>query len=234
VDALSDVLAAIRLDGAVYIKAEFKAPWCVETQYGLHTAATRLPRADHIVFFHLLTDGSCKARLVDGNEEVEVAAGDLLLFPHDNRHLLGSDLMLSPAPVGSEAIEGLIEMRWGGDGEATRFICGYLACDRRACRALLGPLPAMLRIPLGDISKSGWLGDLLHIGVQESLATRRVPAHASSPSRRDSTCGRGPVLRARAPGRPRPHRGQKTLRCERRSTWAPGCEPDDFSRRDAF
>ena len=91
------------------------------------------------------------------NEEVEVAAGDLLLFPHDHRHLLGSDLMLSPAPVGSEAIEGLIEMRWGGDGEATRFICGYLACDRR-CRALLGPLPAMLRIPLGDISKSGWLG----------------------------------------------------------------------------
>ena len=78
---------------------------------GLHTAATRLPRADHIVFFHLLTDGSCKARLVDGNEEVEVAAGDLLLFPHDHRHLLGSDLMLSPAPVGSEAIEGLIEMR---------------------------------------------------------------------------------------------------------------------------
>jgi AraC family transcriptional regulator, alkane utilization regulator len=30
----------------------------------------------------------------------------------------------------------------------------------------------MLRIPLGDISKSGWLGDLLHIGVQESLAKR--------------------------------------------------------------
>ena len=109
---------------------------------------------------------------MDGNEEVEVAAGDLLLFPHDHRHLLGSDLMLSPAPVGSEAIEGLIEMRWGGDGEATRFICGYLACDRRACRALLGPLPAMLRIPLGDISKSGWLGDLLHIGVEESLAKR--------------------------------------------------------------
>jgi Cupin len=51
VDALSDVLVAIRLAGAVYIKAEFKAPWCVETQYGLHTAAT----------------------------EVEVAAGDLLL-----------------------------------------------------------------------------------------------------------------------------------------------------------
>lgn len=142
-DALSDILAAIRLDGAVCVKAEFKAPWCVQTQYGLPTAASRLPRSDHIVFFHLLTDGSCLARLADGSKEVEVTAGDLLLFPHDHRHILGTDLTLSPAPVGSEPLEGLVEVRSGGDGEATRFICGYLACDRRACRALLGPLPAI-------------------------------------------------------------------------------------------
>jgi hypothetical protein len=137
VDALSDVLAAIRLDGAVYIKAEFKAPWCVETQYGLHTAASRLPRSDHIVFFHLLTDGSCKARLVDGSEEFEVAAGDLLLFPHDHRHLLGTDLTLSPAPVGSDAIEGLIEMRWGGDGEGRDYPVAILpatAAPAARCR----------------------------------------------------------------------------------------------------
>lgn len=171
-DALSDVLAAIRLDGAVYVKAEFTAPWCVETQYGLHTAARRLPRSDHIVFFHLLTDGSCRARLVDGGEEIEVEAGDLLLFPRDHRHILGTDLKLPPAPVGSEQLEGLIEMRYGGDGEATRFICGYLACDKRASRALLGALPPMLRIPLSDVATSGWLADLLHLGVQESLAKR--------------------------------------------------------------
>jgi AraC family transcriptional regulator, alkane utilization regulator len=58
VDALSDVLAAIRLDGAVYVKAEFTAPWSSRHNNGLHTAARRLPRSDHIVFFHLLTDGS--------------------------------------------------------------------------------------------------------------------------------------------------------------------------------
>jgi AraC-like DNA-binding protein len=63
-------------------------------------------------------------------------------------------------------------MRYGGDGEATRFICGYLACDKRASRALLGALPPMLRIPLSDVATSGWLADLLHLGVQESLAKR--------------------------------------------------------------
>jgi AraC family transcriptional regulator, alkane utilization regulator len=66
----------------------------------------------------------------------------------------------------------LIQMRHGGSGEATRFICGYLACDRRASRVLLGSLPPMLRIPLGDVSTSGWLPDLLRLGVQESLAQR--------------------------------------------------------------
>lgn len=172
-DALSDVLSAIRLDGAVYVDAEFTAPWCVATQYGLHTAAPKLPDSDHVVFFHLLTDGSCLARLADGGETVKVEAGDVLLFPRDDRHVLGSDLKLPFAEVRNPSPEsGLLELRAGGGGQATRFICGYLACDRRASRALLGALPPMLRIPLGDISLNGWLADLLRVGVQESQAQR--------------------------------------------------------------
>jgi AraC-like DNA-binding protein len=173
VDALSDVLSAIRLDGAVYVDAEFTAPWCVATQYGLHTAAPKLPDSDHVVFFHLLTDGSCFARLAGGSDIVEVKAGDLLLLTHDDLHVLGSDLKLPFSEVGSPPPEtGLLELRAGGGGEATRFICGYLACDRRASRALLGALPPMLRISLGDVSLSGWLADLLRLGVQESRAER--------------------------------------------------------------
>jgi AraC-like DNA-binding protein len=172
-DALSDVLSAIRLDGAVYVNAEFTAPWCVATQYGLHTAAPRLPDSDHVVFFHLLTDGSCLARLADGSEIIEVKAGDLLLLPRDDLHVIGSDLKLPFAEVRSAPPEtGLLQLRAGGGGATTRFICGYLACDRRASHALLGSLPPILRIPLGDISLSGWLADLLRVGVQESQAQR--------------------------------------------------------------
>lgn len=174
VDPLSDVLSAVRLDGAIYIDAEFTAPWCVETQYGLHTARPELPTSDHVVFFHLLTHGTCLARLAEGQEIVEVKAGDLLLLPNDDLHLLGSDLSLpadgmrsSPPPAG-----GLLELRLGGGGEATRFICGFLACDRRASRVLLESLPPMLRLELGDISLTGWLADLLRLGVAESRAQK--------------------------------------------------------------
>lgn len=172
-DALSDVLSAVRLDGAVYVNAEFTAPSCVATRYGLHSAAPKLPDTDHVVFFHLLTDGSCLARLAGGGEEIRVEAGDLLLLAHDDLHILGSDLELPVAEVRSSPPEaGLLVLRAGGGGQATKFICGYLACDRRGSRALLGSLPPLLRIPLGDVSLSGWLADLLRLGVQESRAER--------------------------------------------------------------
>jgi AraC-like DNA-binding protein len=177
VDVLSEVLAAVRLDGAFYIDAEFTAPWCVATKYGLHVASGRLPAADHnIVFFHLLTEGQCWARLASGSEPVLAVAGDLLLFPNDHLHILGSDPTLPPAdasePVVPDPAEPMVRMRFGGGGEPTKFVCGYLACDRRMVRPLLDSFPDMLRIPLGDVSGNGWLAELLRLGVQESLAQR--------------------------------------------------------------
>ena len=143
------------------------------TQYGLHSAAPKLPDTDHVVFFHLLTEGSCLVRLASGTEESRVEAGDLLLLAHDDLHVLGSDLNLPFAEVRSAPPQsGLLEFRAGGGGEATKFICGYLACDRRASRALLGSLPPMLRVSLGDVSRGGWLADLLRLGVEESRAQR--------------------------------------------------------------
>jgi cupin len=117
-DALSEVLSAIRLDGAVYVNAEFTAPWCVATQCGLHSAAPRLPETDHVVFFHLLTAGSCLARLAGGSEVIEVKAGDLLLRAHDDLHVLGSDLALPFAEVRSAPWKPAC---WNsGQGEAAR------------------------------------------------------------------------------------------------------------------
>jgi AraC family transcriptional regulator, alkane utilization regulator len=92
---------------------------------------------------------------------------------HDDLHLLGSDLSVPFAEVkNAPPAGGLLEFRAGGGGKATKFICGYLACDRRASRALLSSLPPMLRVSLGDISRGGWLADLLRLGVQESRGGR--------------------------------------------------------------
>ena len=170
-DALSEVLQAIRLDGALYLDAEFTAPWCIEAQFGLHTAANRLPRSEHIAFFHVLIDGTCRARLVDGGDVLDLKPGDILMFPHDHLHLMGSDVSLPPAErsqVVDKRSGGMFRIEHGGGGPMTRFVCGYLAVDPRVCRPLFSALPRMLSVSIGE--DAAWLLQMLRVGVQESLA----------------------------------------------------------------
>ena len=176
-DALSDVLKSVRLEGAVYLNAEFTAPWCVESRHGLEGVKARLAGADHVVFFHFFVEGGCKVPIDDGGV-LQVAGGDLVLFPLGDRQLMGSDLRLKPveaatlveADAGSEG--EIIHLRHGGGGERTRVVCGYLACNRSVCRPLFEALPRVVRIPMGDASASSLLRDLLRVGVRESSESR--------------------------------------------------------------
>ncbi|MFA6986934.1 MAG: AraC family transcriptional regulator [Arenimonas sp.] len=177
-DALSDVLNSVRLEGAVFLNAEFTAPWCVLPKFGLGPAKTRLSKGDHIICFHFLSEGDCKIRLADGMEVLSATAGDLILFPQDERHVMGSDLQLVPVETanlfgdGSAPDDDVLNLRHGGGGAAARFICGYLACSRSVCRPLLEALPRVLRIPVGDGPAAALLRDLLRAGVSESATLR--------------------------------------------------------------
>jgi AraC-like DNA-binding protein len=177
-DALSDVLKSVHLEGAVYVNAEFTAPWCVSAKFGLASVRARLTRADHVVFFHYLTAGSCNVRLDGSLDTMQAFAGDLVLFLNEDRHLLGSDLRLVPVETArlidaeAAAAGDLIQLRHGGGGAATRFVCGYIACSRSLCRPLLEALPRVLRIPIGQGSATSLMRELLRTGVSESLASR--------------------------------------------------------------
>jgi AraC family transcriptional regulator, alkane utilization regulator len=177
-DALSDVLKSVRLEGAVYLNAEFTAPWCIRGELGLASVRQRLAGAEHVAFFHFLTEGACKVRLADGGEVLKASAGDLILFPQEGKHLMGTDLQLAPmetqAAISPHPESGaeLFQMRHGGGGAATRFVCGYLALSVSVFRPLLEALPHVLRIPMGDGPAAGLLRELLRVGVRESSALR--------------------------------------------------------------
>jgi AraC-like DNA-binding protein len=176
VDALSDVLKSVHLQGAVYLNAEFTAPWCIRGELGLQSVRDRLEGADQVAFFHFLTEGACKVRHVDSGEVHEVAAGDLILFPQEGRHLMGTDLHLAPMEreASLEPLPGadpeMFQMRHGGGGAPTRFICGYLALSRSAFRPLFEALPTMICIRMGDGPAAGMLRELFRAGVRESIA----------------------------------------------------------------
>lgn len=174
-DVLSVVLKSVRFEGALYLNAEFTAPWCIRGRYGRASVGKRLSGADHVVFFHFLSEGHCKVRLADGDQVLDVSAGDLILFPQDDRHLMGSDLNFAPLEAenlnSADAAADVIQIRHGGGGAVTRFVCSYLACSRSMWRPLFETLPRVLRIRIGDGQASALVHEVLRVGVRESVAS---------------------------------------------------------------
>lgn len=175
-DALSEVLKVLKLTSGIFLEAEFTAPWCINSAPGREDVRDLLPDAEHVAIYHLVTAGECRARLPDRTDHISLRAGDLLMFPHGDGHVMGSDVLL-PAQDSWEMVQageagGLARIVHGGGGAPTRFVCGFMACDKRLCRPLLGALPPMLKVTLGESPAAGWIAATLHRGAAETHSPR--------------------------------------------------------------
>src|SRR4051812_45166562 len=94
-DALSDLLRVIRLKGGVFLHAEFTAPWCIESRPEPQECSPLLSGADHMVLYHYVTSGRAFAQ-IPGNDPIEFEAGQVMILPHNDLHLIGSRLDLPP------------------------------------------------------------------------------------------------------------------------------------------
>ena len=89
VDALSDVLRAVRLTGAVFVDIGASAPWVAETPPGPSIVKNIFPDAGHLIPYHVVTQGTCWGS-VDGEQPVHLSAGEIIVFPHGDAHTLSS------------------------------------------------------------------------------------------------------------------------------------------------
>ncbi|MGF6571724.1 AraC-like DNA-binding protein [Paraburkholderia sp. GAS333] len=179
-DALSDVLRFVRLGGAVYLNGDFTAPWCVVGNVTQALCATFLPRAERIVSYHLITEGNCRARLVDDPAStIHLDAGELLVVPQGEAHLMGSSLELTPAPADTmlshymKTTPGeVMELSYGGGGTRTRLICGFLACDDSLTNPVLSALPRIFKVDMRNDPQSAWLESSLKLAAAEAAEWR--------------------------------------------------------------
>jgi AraC-like DNA-binding protein len=172
-DALSEILRVINLDSAIFFNAEFSEPWCLLTPESQALAPVLARRDAHVIIYHLLCEGRAYAE-VDGGERVELAAGDLVTFPHGHRHLIGSGASVAPID-GSSTLprvlaHGLELLHLGGGGAASRFICGFLACDPQLAQAFLGGLPALIKVNIRDDPSGQWLENSLRFSVAQAAS----------------------------------------------------------------
>ncbi len=173
-DALSDVLRVVRLKGAVFLHAEFTTPWCIFSQVTPQDCRPLLDGAEHMVPYHYVIEGRMTAQ-IPNKAPVEVEAGEVIIFPHNDGHLLGSDLDLPPVPsrqVVRVSPEGLSVIRHGGGGARTRVVCGFLGCDRLDGNPLAAALPPILHFDARRGSAASWIRSSFEFAADEIAARR--------------------------------------------------------------
>jgi AraC-like DNA-binding protein len=179
-DALSDVLRVAHLTGGVFLHAEFVGPWCMAGRVGPEhcASAPMLGPASHLMPYHYVVEGTIHVR-VEGGEPFTLEAGDVVLFPRNDLHLLGSDLERPPV-MARELIEppkggGLSSIRYdGGDGDGSRcrVVCGFLGCDGAEENPVISNLPAAIRLSIEEGGGAEWIRSTFQYAADE-LTTGR-------------------------------------------------------------
>lgn len=161
-DAMSDVLALVRMRGEVVCACEMGAPWS-------------LAFAQPIAHFHIIESGS--AWLVVGTETpIRLEAGDLVILPLGAGHVLTSDPARAAVPL-DQTLAAATERagtvyRLGGDGPLTQMVCGRFSFLGVLAPKLLQVLPPLIHIEGRRGRPLEWLRLTSHFLVDETRHPR--------------------------------------------------------------
>jgi AraC-like DNA-binding protein len=125
---LQAALEALRLDGAIFFRAEFTERWSYESP-PTELAGLLRPGAERLILFHIVAAGRCWVATQDG-ERHWASRGDVIVLPYGDLHFVGGTgeadavpivTLLAPPPW-----EEIPVLQYGGGGERTDVVCGYL------------------------------------------------------------------------------------------------------------
>jgi AraC-like DNA-binding protein len=174
-DVLSEVLKVVRLQGAMFYNGEFSAPWSFRSPASCNVAPFVAAGAEHVIIYHLLTEGRAYARVEDG-ERLALEPGDVVIFPHGDPHIIENgkpiktvDLLQELAQIFSH---GLRLARSGGGGDVTKFVCGYMACEPRLSQVFLSGLPPVFKVSIRNDASGRWLENSIRFSVDQADASQ--------------------------------------------------------------
>jgi AraC-like DNA-binding protein len=185
-DPLSDVLRSVRLRGAVFYYVSYRDDWVAEAPPARDIAEAVMPGAEHVMEYHLMAKGDGWAATA-GVSPVRLSAGDIVMFPRGDAHVMSSapgmrasantaewifETRNDPKPIAVAFHDGVLQP--GGpvpvDEARNIVVCGFIGCDLRPFNPLVATLPRLLHLPASGVGD--WVKGVLHQAVLESRERR--------------------------------------------------------------
>jgi AraC-like DNA-binding protein len=175
------VLDLVRLNGAIFFRSDLRAPWGY-TSPPVQELAGALPHTPgSLVLFHIVAKGHCWIAM-DGVKR-SLSPGDVVVMPYGDAHAFGSEDYAEPVSITTLLppppwIE-FPHIDYGGDGENTQMVCGYLRGDAVLFDPVLRALPPVFVVqPAGPAA--AWVTASVEYAMQAtqfsaSGANQRLP-----------------------------------------------------------
>jgi AraC-like DNA-binding protein len=187
VDRPSDTLAAalnrLHLEGAVFLRAEYREPWAYESTTGPVTAAMLRPGTSRVVLFHLVANGTCWVR-VDGGEKHWAHSGDVIVLPYGDQHQMGGVEEAEAVPIMS-ILEAppwrqMPVIRHGVGGDATDVVCGYLHSQDPLFDPRLRAFPSVFVVHPPEGAAAAWVRANIEYALHQTAPSAAAATVAST------------------------------------------------------
>jgi AraC-like DNA-binding protein len=186
-DTLSDVLRGVRLRGAVFFNISAQSDWAAEAPSAKELGPMLMRGVDHVIEYHAVAHGACWAG-IPGGPSVQLSAGDVVMFPHGDAHVVSSAPGLRgtgdfswfpgiegagrlPLRVGYNGNNVLLPPAGTSAGDAdVNIVCGFLGLDLQPFNPLIDALPRLLHLRASE--DGAWIAKFTQQAVAESHAQR--------------------------------------------------------------
>lgn len=161
-DTLSRLLSLYTIRTSLDIRCELAAPWVLD-----EPAAT-----PGVAPFHVVVDGGARVD-VSGHDSLDLAPGDVVVFPGGSAHRLHAGAAADAAPVRPLAGDGPLQRHGnGGDGPGTAILCGSFVFEGAARAALVRALPEVMVVRASRADDFPGLHALVRLLQHETASVR--------------------------------------------------------------
>jgi hypothetical protein len=171
---LRAALENLRLDGAIFFRAEFTENWAFESPLKDLTQALR-PGAKSMILFHIGAAGRCWISM-PGGERHWANRGDVIVLPYGDDYLMGGAAPAEIVPIlnlmSRPPWDSMPVLEHGAGGDRTDIVCGHMYSDDPLFDPAMRAFPPVFVVRVPDGPAARWV-------VQHQLRAGRYHGIAS-------------------------------------------------------